>query len=220
MKILVVEDNDIVRGNIMKYLEIQWCKVEWHSEYHGTTYKIMTNSYDLIILDLWLGSDEGDGLDICREVRTKGNNVPILMLTARTLTNQKIEWLEVWADDYMVKPFDYKELYARVNALIRRDHSLKWDEISFQNITIKVQDMSVEQDGNSVQLSKQEFNLLLYLAQNKWKVLTKEQITEKVWGEIDMFKESRSLDIYIGYLRKKLGKDVVETVRGVGYMIS
>lgn len=219
MRVMIIEDNDILRGNIRKYLEIKWHVADDHDSFKWATYKVMTWSYDIIILDLGLGSSEWDGLDICREIREKGNTVPILMLTARTLTPQKIEGLDSGADDYMTKPFDYEELVARLKAMVRRDHSLKWDELVIKKLRIKVWEMKVEQDGKEVSLSKLEFNLLLYLVQNSGKVLTKAEITEKVWGEIDMFKESRTLDIYIWYLRKKLWKDVVETVRGVGYMI-
>lgn len=220
MKVLIVEDNDVLRGNVKKYLEIKWNIVEDHSTYEWAVYKIMTNTYDIIILDLGLGSDEGDGVDICKEIREKGNSVPVLMLTARTLTPQKIIGLNSGADDYMTKPFDYEELIARLHAMVRRDHSLKWDKLTVDDITIHVDEMRVEQDGSDVPLSKLEFNLLLHFVQNQGRVLSKEEITEKVWWEIDMFKESRTLDIYVGYLRKKLWKDVIETVRGVGYMMN
>lgn len=219
MKVLIIEDNDILRGNIKKYLEIKGIEAEDHNTYEESSYKIMTWNYDVIILDIWLGSESGNGVDICREVREKWNNIPILMLTARTLTHQKIEWLDSGADDYMVKPFDYEELLARVKSMARRTHSLKGNKLVFDNIVILEDQMMVEQDGVEISLSKLEFNLLLFLAQNKGKTMTKEIITEKVWGEIDLFKESRTLDIYVGYLRKKLGKDIIDTVRWVGYII-
>lgn len=220
MKVLIVEDNDILRWNIKKYLELKWNIVDDHSEYDGAVYKIMTGSYDIIILDLGLWSDKWDGVDICKEIRAKWNSVPVLMLTARTLTPQKILWLDSGADDYMTKPFDYEELLARLKAMVRRDHSLKGEKLTVDDITIYVGEMRVEQDGVDVSLSKLEFNLLLHFVQNQGRVLSKEEITEKVWWEIDMFKESRTLDIYVGYLRKKLWKDVIETVRGVGYMMT
>ena len=221
MKVLIIEDNDILRNNVKKYLEIKWHVADGHETFEGASYKIMTNNYDIIILDLGLGGEEWDGLDVCRDIREKWNTVPILMLTARTLTTQKIEWLECWADDYMTKPFDYEELLARLKTMVRRNHSLKWDVLKLENdIVIKVEEMKVEKDGINIHLSKLEFNLLLYLAQNKGRALTKEEITEKVWWEIDMFQESRTLDIYIGYLRKKLGKEVVDTVRGVWYIMN
>lgn len=219
MKILIIEDNDILRNNIIKFLEIKGCEAEWHNEAHGAVYKIMTWNYDGVILDIWLGDLEQNGLDICHEIREKWNNIPILFLTARTLTDQKIEGLEAGADDYIVKPFDYEELLARVKSMSRRNNTLKWNKLAFWNIEIYEDQMLVKQSDKEISLSKLEFSLLLYLAQNRGRALTKEQITEKVWWEIDLFKESRSLDIYVGYLRKKLGKDIVETVRWVGYMI-
>lgn len=219
MKVLIIEDNDILRGNVKKFLEIKGHSAEDHETYQWSVYKIMTGNYDVVILDLWLWSQEGDGVDVCKEIRSKWNNIPVLMLTARTLTPQKIIWLDSWADDYMTKPFDYEELVARLNALVRRDHSLKWDELNIWNIKILVDEMRVEQGGIEISLSKLEFNLLLHFVQNQWRVLSKEQITEKVWWEIDMFKESRTLDIYVWYLRKKLWKDIIETVRGVWYIM-
>jgi len=219
MKVLIIEDNDILRWNVKKYLEIKGHSVVDHESYEGAVYQIMTGSYDIVILDLGLWSEEWDGIDICREVREKWNTVPILMLTARTLTPQKIAWLESGADDYMTKPFDYEELVARLKAMVRRDHSLKWNELIIWDIKIFVDEMRVEQNWIEIPLSKLEFNLLLYFVRNQDKVLSKEQITERVWWEIDMFKESRTLDIYVWYLRKKLWKDIVQTVRGVWYMM-
>lgn len=220
MKVLIIEDNDVLRGNVKKYLEIKGYTADDHSTYEGAVYKIMTGSYDIIILDLGLWSDQGDGVDVCREIREKGNSVPVLMLTARTLTPQKILGLNSGADDYMTKPFDYEELIARLKAMVRRDHSLKWNKLTIDDITIYVDEMRVEQDWVDVSLSKLEFNLLLHFVQNQGRVLSKEEITEKVWGEIDMFKESRTLDIYVWYLRKKLWKDVIETIRWVWYMMN
>ncbi len=219
MKVLIIEDNDILRGNIKKFLEIKWFTVDDYSEYKWAIYKITTGNYDMVILDLWLWTQEGDGIDICQELREKGNNIPILMLTARTLTSQKIEGLESWADDYMVKPFEYDELLARIKSMWRRNHILKWNKLIFNDIEIEEDKMLVIQNGENISLSKLEFKLLLFLAQNKWKVLKKELIVEKVWGEIDLFQESRNLDIYVGYLRKKMGKELIETIHWVGYMI-
>ncbi len=219
MKILVIEDNDVVRNNILKYIEIQGDQWFGHTEYEGATYKAMTENYDIIILDLGLWSKEHDGLDICRELREKWNSVPILMLTARTLTEQKITWLDAWADDYLTKPFDYKELYSRINALVRRNFSLKGTTLKIQDIEVDREKMQVFQNGQEKDLSKLEFQLLVYMIQNTGRVITKQELQEKVWGEYNDFKESRSVDIYIGYLRKKLWKDLIETVRWVGYMI-
>lgn len=219
MKVLIIEDNDILRENIKKFLEIKGCIVDDYSEYKWAAYQITLWNYDVIILDLWLWSQDGDGVDICREVREKWHNVPILMLTARTLTIQKVEWLESGADDYMVKPFEYDELFARIKSMWRRNNILKWNKLIFNDVEIEEDKMLVKQNGDEISLSKLEFKLLLFLAQNKWKVLKKETIIEKVWGEIDLFQESRNLDIYVWYVRKKMGKDIIETIHWVGYTI-
>ena len=219
MRILIIEDNDILRNNVKTFLEIKWMQVDDYNEYEWSVYKIMTWNYDVIILDLWLWLDDKDGLDICKEVRKKWLNIWILMLTARTLTSQKILWLDSWADDYMVKPFDYEELLARVNSLSRRNNTVKWNDIIVENIEINEDKKLVLKDKQEVELSKLEFSLLLFLAQNKWKAMTKQVITEKVWWEIDLFKESRNVDIYVWYLRKKLWKDIIQTIRWVWYII-
>jgi DNA-binding response OmpR family regulator len=219
MKVLIVEDNDILRGNIKKYFEIKWINADEHPSYEWANYKIMTGNYDAVILDLWLWSEEGDGLDICAQVREKWNNVPILILTARTLTEQKIQWLEIWADDYLVKPFDYDELLARVLSISKRNNTLKWKKHIIEDVEIDEDTMSVKQEWVEIDFSKLEYHLLLFLVIHRGKVLSKEFITEKVWGEYDPFGESRTLDIHIWYLRKKLWKDFIETIRGVWYMI-
>lgn len=220
MKVLIIEDNNILRDNVKKYLEIQWIEVDTHSEYNQAINKIINGNFDVIILDIGLWADEWNGIDICKEVRIKWNNVPILMLTARTLTRQKIEGLNSWSDDYMEKPFDYWELLARINTLARRNDSLKWEIIEVWDIKIDLVKMIVNKSSKQVDLSKLEYNLLLYLCQNKWRVLSKNNIIEKVWWEIDLFKENRNVDIYVWYLRKKLWKTIIQTIRGVWYTIN
>jgi DNA-binding response OmpR family regulator len=219
MHILIIEDNNILRRNIEKYFSLQWFTTDTHDIYTGASYKIMTWSYDLILLDLGLWKWENDGIEICKDVRNKWNTIPILMLTAHTLTSQKIEWLEAWADDYLTKPFDYGELIARVTALTRRWKTHKGNILQYQNIQIHKESMQVKQDDLIIKLSKLEYNLLLFILENTGVVLKKELLLEKVWGDRDMFDHSRKLDIYIGYLRKKLGSDFIETVHGVGYII-
>lgn len=219
MKILVIEDNTILRDNIKKYLEFQKYSVEEHSSYTGAVHKIMVGGYDVIILDLWLGEWEWDGLDICSEARNKGNTTPILMLTARTLVAQKVEWLKSGADDYMTKPFDYTELVARLQALTRREKSHKGEIISYRDIVVDKQKREVTHSGTVVQLSKLEFRLLVFLLENTGRALKKEEIIEQVWWDIDLFENTRKLDIYIGYLRKKVDSEMIETLHGVWYII-
>lgn len=220
MKILIIEDNDILRNNIKKYLEINWFDCLAHWEYQMAIYKTVEFEPDLIILDLWLGSEEWDWLDICKNLRMKWYSTPILILTARTLTKQKVAWLDSWADDYMVKPFDYEEMLARINALIRRNQKNKWEVILIEDLKIDTNKKSVELNNKPVELTKIEFWLLLYLARNKWKVISKEELLEKVWWDYDKFEKSRAVDIYVWYLRKKLSIDLIETKRWLWYIIN
>lgn len=219
MNALIIEDNNILRANIEKYFSLQWFNVDTHEAYTGASYKIMTWWYDIVLLDLGLWEWEHDGLDICREVRNKGNTTPILMLTARTLTAQKIEWLKAWADDYLTKPFDYQELIARVDALTRRSKKHKGNILEYKNIHIHKESMEVKKDDVPIKLSKLEYDLLLFLLENTWIALKKEFLLEKVWGDRDMFENSRKLDIYVWYLRKKLWSGIIDTIHWVWYMI-
>ena len=219
MRVLVIEDNDILRENIVTYLSIKWIHVKWHGSYEGSMLKIVEYKPDVIVLDLGLGSTEWDGRDICKGLREKWNNTPILILTARNLVDQKIEWLNIWADDYMVKPFDYNELIARLEALTRRNMQQKGEKVQVWDVTIHTQNHQVFLSNIEIHLSKLEYELFLYMARNIGRTLSKQELLEKVWGEYDAFEESRTVDIHIGYLRKKLGSDIIETVRWVGYII-
>lgn len=219
MKILIVEDNDILRENIKTYLDIKWFKTETHSTYEWTILKVVEFNPDVIILDLWLWSSNWDWIDICKNLRSKWNSVPILILTARTLTKQKILWLDSWADDYLTKPFDYLELIARIEALNRRDQKLKWNIINISDIKIDINKNTLEKKWELIHLSKLEFSLITYLSKNKWRVIKKEELLEKVWWEYYDFEQSRTVDIYIWYLRKKLGADLIKTIRWVWYML-
>ena len=209
MKVLVIEDNDILRDNIVSYLDIKWYKAKWHANYEWAMLEVVNYKPDVIVLDLGLGSDEWDGRDICRALRKKWDNTPILILTARSLTEQKIEGLNIGADDYMVKPFDYNELIARLEALVRRAMEQKWEIVRVWDIVIDTSSHQVKAPESEVHLSKLEYELFLYMARNIGRVLTKQELLEKVWGEYDAFEESRTVDIHIGYLRKKLGADII-----------
>lgn len=219
MKILIIEDNDILRENIQKYLEIQNFEIDTHTTYEWAYSKIKMRKYDAVILDVWLKSTQWDGISLCKEIRHSGDNIPILMLTARALKEQKIEWLDVGADDYMIKPFDYEELFARLKSVTRRNDILKWTSFIHKNLEINDTKKEVFLDGMSISLSRLEYNLLFFFLRNKGDVLEKNYIYEKVWGEYEMFKENRNVDIFVGYLRKKLWKDIIETVHGVGYIL-
>lgn len=175
------------------------------------------NFFDLIILDInlpWM-----NWMEICKELRSKEKDIPILMLTSRSQDRDIISWLNTWADDYLPKPFDLDVLLARCNALVRRNFKNKSDKIKINDLEIYLEKNEVLKSWELVKLSSLEFDLLKLFAQNRWKVLDRKQIFEKVWWDFDEFMFSRNVDIYIWYLRKKLGKDLIETKKGVWYLI-
>jgi len=218
MRILIVEDNKILNDNIAKYLELEWIFSKQLFEWKDVNYELTINNYDLLILDLWL--PDVDWIDICKQIRSSKKDIPILMLTARTAISDKKEWFNSWADDYLVKPFDYDELILRINALVRRSFSIKSENIKIWDIDIDLAKNIVLKSWKNLKLSSLEFDLLVYLARNTWKIISKEELLEKVWGEYDAFNMTRTVDVYIWYLRKKIDKEFIETIRGKWYRIN
>lgn len=216
MRVLIVEDNEILSSNIKKYLELEWIESKVLSVWASVVYELTMEHYDAIIMDVWL--PDISWFEVCNKIRESGRSIPILILTARNTLNDKIEGFKGWADDYLTKPFDYEELLVRLVAITKRSYANKWNIIKEWNLEINIDDKKVMHNSKEVDLSKLEFNLLVYLAQNKGHILSKENILEKVWWEYDAFSETRTLDVYVWYLRKKLGKEIVKTVRGQGYI--
>lgn len=218
MKILIVEDNKILSDNISKYLELEKIASKQLFSWEKVNYELQQESYDLVIMDLWLW--EYDGIDIIEQIRLSGKNIPILILTARDTMKDKMAGFQSGADDYLTKPFHYEELLLRIQALVRRNHTVKWENLVVWNIEINTSKKEVQLEKQKVHLSKLEYDLLVYLANYKWKMVSKEELLQKVWWEYDDFFPSRTVDIYVGYLRKKLGKDLIQTVRWEWYVIN
>jgi DNA-binding response OmpR family regulator len=179
------------------------------------------NDYDLIILDVML--PRKDGFEVCRQLRSGGSTIPILMLTARDAVENRIEGLDAGADDYLVKPFDFHELLARVRALLRRSPSLRPDLLSIADLTIDTRAQQVRRAGASIELTAKEYALLEYLARRAGEVVTRSDIAEHVWDEnFDPF--SNLIEVYIQRLRRKIdeGHDVklIRTRRGAGYVLA
>lgn len=217
MKILIVEDNLILSNNIKKYLEIKNIDSKQNFDGKNISSELNNDNYDLIIMDLWLW--EVDWIDVYQNLRKSWKNIPILILTARDTIKDKIAWFNSWADDYLVKPFVYEELLLRIEALVRRNFSLKWQEISSDWLEINKNTKEVFYNSNKIHLSKIEYDLLIYLLNYKGKIVSKKELLEKVWWEYDDFFPSRTVDIYVWYLRKKLNKDLIETIRWEWYLI-
>jgi len=219
MKVLVIEDNQILWRNLIRYLSSRDIFSDLSVDWKDWLYKASMNYYDIIILDINL--PEINWLEICKILREKWKNVSIIMLTSMWTNDDIVRWLDSWADDYLVKPFEYSELLARINAITRRKMKNKSTTIiNVWNIELDLEKHSIKQDNQEVKLSKLEFDLFKFLAQNKSRALSRQEIYENVWWEFSWdFMFSKTIDVYIWYLRKKLGKDVIETKKWYWFMI-
>ena len=215
--ILIVDDEPNIIELAKLYLEREGFKVEGVSTGKDALTRQETGKPDLIVLDLML--PDIDGFDVCRRIRTK-SNVPILMLTARKEDVDKIVGLELGADDYLTKPFNPRELVARVKAILRRNQlpTKPSSTLSLGKLTIDTARHEVTIDGKPVSLRTKEFALLVTMAQNSGIVFSREKLLEMVWG-YDYYGETRTVDVHINHLRDKIaGSGVdIETLRGSGY---
>lgn len=219
MKILIIEDNEILSRNLVRFLSLKDIKSEVSFDWKDWLYKASINFYDVIILDINLPII--NWLEVCKKLREKWKNTPIIMLTSRSTKSDIIEWLDMWADDYLSKPFDYDELIARIKTLTRRNLKNKSNtKINIHEYLIDLEEIQVYKNKIKIKLSTLEFNLFKYLSQNIWKVVSRQEIYEHVWWEFDWnFMFSKTVDVYIWYLRKKLRKDLIETKKWFWYII-
>ncbi len=217
--ILLIEDNPRLSKNITEFLELEQFHVEAARDGKTGLEKALSGKFELILLDLNLPLL--DGMEICQELRRQGKNIPILMLTARGDLDDRVEGLNAGADDYLVKPFEFEELIARMRALLRRQSQQKSESFTFGEITIDLSSHQVTKSRETVSLSPKEFAILAYLVRHKGRVKSRTEILDAVWGtaEEDKLFDSDTVEVHISYLRKKLGKTVIETVRGAGYKI-
>jgi len=213
----VVEDEIKLGRAIKRGLEQEGYAVDLvHDAGDGQAYA-ESEDYDVIILDRMLPGGQ-DGLDICRKLRQRGSNTPVIMLTARDAVPDRIQGLDDGADDYLIKPFAFAELIARIHALGRRPKEVIDTELQFGNITLHTNQKAVLVDGKPVQLSKKEFALLEYFAHHPNQILSKQQLIQHVW-DFDADILPNTVEVFVRSLRQKLGPDVIETVRGFGYRL-
>ena len=218
MKVLVVEDNEILSRNLVKFLSLKDIASDVSFDGKDGLYKASINFYDVIILDINL--PVMDGIDVCKSLREKWKDTPIIMLTSRSAKTDIVDLLNVWADDYLSKPFDYDELVARIHSLGRRNLKNKSNtKIEVWEYVIDLEKIEVLRWSTPIKLSTLEFDLFKYLVQNRWKVVSRKDIYEKVWWEFEEFMFSKTVDVYIWYLRKKLDRDLIETKKGFWYII-
>lgn len=216
MRILVVEDEHKIANSIKQGLEQESYAVD--VAYDGESgYDLASGeSYSVIVLDLML--PKMDGISICKKLRAEGNHTPILILTAKGELSDKVEGLNAGADDYLVKPFAFAELVARIKALSRRPKVGLGTVLSSGDLSLDTVNFSVKKGNEEIVLSKKEFSLLEYLLRHKGKVVAKEQIISSVWDyEADIL--PNTVEVFVGYLRNKIGGDVIKTIRGFGYKI-
>lgn len=221
MKILLVEDDNKVAGFIKRGLTENNMKVDLAPD--GQKGEIMAhdNTYDLIILDILL--PKISGLDLCRKIRSLDRQTPILLLTALGTTDDKVTGLNAGADDYLVKPFEFRELLARIHALTRRTYDLDSNTIlQIADLEVNIDAKSVKRFDMDIRLTAKEFNLLLFMLRNKGRVLSRSEIEEKIWGTT-FERESNVVDVYINFLRKKIDRDfepkLIHTIIGMGYVL-
>ena len=219
MKILLVEDEEGIANLVRRGLEKANYAVDRAADGITGLQRAQERTYSLIILDLMLPGM--DGLRICESLRARQSQVPILMLTARDSIEDRVHGLEVGADDYLPKPFDFAELLARVRALLRRDKIHRTRTIRVADLEVDTARRRVTRAGIEIGLSHREYDLLHALAAHESQILTREVILERVWMDEDSF--SNTVDVYIGALRKKIdaGQKVklIQTIRGVGYTL-
>lgn len=219
MKILLIEDNITISKNIVRFLSLKDIKTDVSLDWESGLNKALINFYDIIILDINL--PKKSWIDILKILREKQKNTSILILSSNSLKEDIISWLNFWADDYLTKPFDFDELYARILALYRRNLNNKSNNILLWEYIINLDKIEVIKNWKKIKLSPLEFNLFKYLAQNQNKAISRKELYEKVWWEFDwdiLF--SKTVDVYIWYLRKKLDKDLIKTIPSVWYSIT
>jgi two-component system, OmpR family, response regulator MprA len=222
MRVLVVDDERAVRESLRRALELEGYEVELAADGAEALYRLDTGDVkpDAIILDVLMPNV--DGLETARRLRSAGNRTPILMLTARDEVESRVAGLDAGADDYVVKPFALAELLARLRALLRRTTNGSGELLRFADLELDPATREVRRDGDSIELTRTEFSLLELFMLNPRQVLTRSLIFERVWG-YDFGLTSNSLDVYIGYLRRKTEAGdkprLIQTVRGVGYAL-
>ena len=223
MKILVVDDDQAVRESLRRSLSFNGYEVELAGDGVEAIDHVDSNRPDALILDVMM--PRRDGLEVCRILRSRGDDIPVLMLTARDAVSERVAGLDAGADDYLQKPFALEELLARLRALLRRTGTGAEDEnetLTFEDLTMDVGTREVRRGDRPIQLTRTEFSLLELLMHNPRRVLTRSLILEEVWG-YDFPTSGNALEVYIGYLRRKTEGEgesrLIHTVRGVGYVL-
>ncbi len=216
MRLLLVEDDPLLGDGVQIGLTQEGYTVDWIQDGSAARRALGHDRFDLMVLDLGLPGE--DGLSILAWLRGQGSDLPVLILTARDTVTDRVSGLDLGADDYLVKPFSLDELAARLRAIQRRHGGRATPTIRYADLELDPAGRLVRQGGNPVELTTREFAILEALLHQPGKVLTRERIEELLYGW-DEGVESNAIEVYIHHLRKKLGKELIRTIRGVGYLV-
>lgn len=220
MRILVIEDDVSLQSIIVKRLSEEGYTVDGCLDGADGLDYAEAAAYDCIVLDYML--PKLSGLELLKSLRREGNQANVLMLTARDSIEDRVKGLDAGADDYLIKPFSFEELFARLRALLRRQSENKDNVLTLEDLTMNTADHSVMRGDQKIILTSKEYALLEYLLRNQGHVLTRSQIADHVWN-FDFDYESNIVDVYIRYLRGKIDKDfetkLIQTIRGFGYAL-
>ncbi len=216
MRILLVEDDSLLGDGIRAGLKLADYAVDWVRDGEAARLALLDHAYQACVLDL--GLPKRDGLSVLKDLRARGNHLPVLILTARDSSADKIAGLDAGADDYLTKPFDLPELQARLRALIRRAGGAATPTLEHAGVVLEPASKRVLRDGQPIALSAREYALLHDLLSHKTHIRTRSQLEESLyaWGEET---GSNTVEVYVHHLRKKLGTDFIRTVRGLGYQL-
>ena len=220
MRLLVIEDEKKLNDLIKKKLEKEYYGVDSCFDGEEAVRYVEGTEYDAIILDIML--PKLDGFEVIKRIRAKKNKVPILLLTARDNIDDKVKGLDYGADDYLVKPFIFEELMARIRVLLRRNSGNADNVVTIANLKIDLDAKTVFRDDLLIKLSGREYSILEYLIRNKGKILSRERIEDHIWN-YDYEGGTNVIDVYIRYLRKKIDDSytpkLIHTIRGLGYVL-
>lgn len=221
MKILVVEDEPDLNRIIVKHLQAEGYLVDSCFNGNDAVYYITEENYDAVLLDAMLPGK--DGFQVLKDIRSKRIETPVMFLTARDQTEDIVAGLDCGADDYVVKPFSFDEVLARLRVIIKRSPKEHGASYQCNDLIVDTDKKSVARQGIPIELSPKEYSILEYMIRNKNIALSRSQIESNAWG-IDFDGESNIIDVYIRYLRKKIDDDfdvkLIQTIRGVGYMLN
>ena len=216
MRLLVVEDEPTLNSQLKQALEDEGYVVDAAFDGEEAAHLGETEPYDLIVLDI--GLPQKDGLTVLEDWRADGIATPVLILTARDRWSDKVKGMDAGADDYVAKPFRMEEVLARVRAILRRAAGLASNTIACGPIELDLKTNRVTDNGLAVRLTAQEYRVLAYLLTNTGKVISRTELTEHIYDQ-DFDRDSNTIEVFVGRLRKKLSTNIIETVRGMGYRI-